>query len=137
LKKYINGSISIPHATMLKLRQEGKLNLGMVNDVAMKIADNPDLAPKAKSSGLAMHFWSWVAVGQFLYSIYWSLTGTWWVFILGLFLMVTIHKANKKGTSQNLLFEAEKDKEFYEKIRKLDGWDYEVDEETAKKYMKE
>ena len=50
--------------------------------------------------------------------------------------MGVIHKANKKGTSQNLLSEAERDKAFYEKIRKLDGWDYEVDEETAKKYMK-
>ena len=136
MKRFSGNQISIPHATMLKLRQEGKLNLGMINDVAMKIADNPDLAPKAKGSGLAMHFWSWVAVGQFLYSIYWSFTGTWWVFIPSTFLMVVIHKANKKGTSQNLLFEAERDKEFYEKIRKLDGWDYEVDDATAKKYMK-
>jgi len=50
--------------------------------------------------------------------------------------MGAIHSANKKGTSQNLLFEAERDKEFYEKIRKLDGWNYEVDEEIAKKYKK-
>ena len=50
--------------------------------------------------------------------------------------MGAIHSANKKGTSQNLLSEAERDKVFYEKIRKLDGWDYEVDETTAKKYMK-
>ena len=50
--------------------------------------------------------------------------------------MVAIHKANKKGTSQNLLFEAERDEEFYEKIRKLDGWNYEVDEETAERYKK-
>jgi len=34
------------------------------------------------------------------------------------------------------LFEAERDKEFYEKIRNLDGWDYEIDEEEAKKYLK-
>jgi hypothetical protein len=136
MKRYSGNQISVPHAAMLKLRQEGKLNLGMINDVAMKIADNPDLAPKAKSSGIAMHFWSWVAVGQFLYSIYWSFTGLWWVFIPSLFLMGAIHSANKKGTSQNLLSEAERDKTFYEKIRKLDGWDYEVDEATAKKYMK-
>ena len=136
MKRFSGNQISIPHAAMLKLRHAGKLNLGMINDVAMKIADNPDLAPKAKSSGIAMHFWSWVAVGQFLYSIYWSFTGLWWVFIPSFFLMGVIHKANKKGTSQNLLSEAERDKVFYEKIRKLDGWDYEVDEETAKKYMK-
>jgi len=50
--------------------------------------------------------------------------------------MGAIHNANKKGTSQNLLAEAERDKEFYEKVRKLNGWDYEVNEETAKKYRK-
>ena len=61
---------------------------------------------------------------------------TWWVFIPSLFLMGAIHNANKKGTSQNLLVEAERDKEFYEKVRKLNGWDYEVNEETAKKYRK-
>ena len=103
MKRFSGNQISIPHAEMLRLRQEGKLNLGMINDVAMKIADNSDLAPKAKSSGIAMHFWSWVAVGQFLYSIYWSLTGLWWIFIPSLFLMGAIHSANTKGTSQNLL----------------------------------
>ena len=77
MKRFSGSQISIPHAAMLKLRQAGKLNLGMINDVAVKIADNPDLAPKAKSSTVAMHFWSWVAVGQFLYSIYWSFTGPW------------------------------------------------------------
>ena len=136
MKRYENGSISIPHKQMLELKKSGKLSLGMSNDIAVKIADNADLAPTAKSSGLAMHLWSWVAVGQFLYSIYWRITGTWWAFIPSFFLMGAIHSANKKGTSQNLLFEAERDKEFYEKIRKLDGWNYEVDEAIAKKYMK-
>jgi hypothetical protein len=136
MKRFSGREISIPYSAMIKLRQSGKLNLGMINDVAMKIADNPELAPKSKSSGMAMHFWSWVAVGQFLFSIYWSITNIWWIFIPSLFLMGAIHKANKKGTSQNLLFEAERDKVFYEKIRKLDGWDYEIDEDAAKKYLK-
>lgn len=136
MKRYENGSISIPHKQMVELKKSGKLNLGMFHDIAVKIADNPDLAPKAKSTGIAMHFWSWIAVGQFLYAIYESVTGIWWIFIPSFFLMAGIHSANKKGTSQNLLFEAERDKEFYEKIRKLDGWNYEVDEETAKKYKK-
>ena len=136
MKRFSGTKISIPHAAMLKLRQQRVLNLGMVNDVAMKISNNSDLAPTIKSTKIAMHFWSWVAVGQFLYSIYLSFTGTWWVFIPSLFLLGAIHSANKKSTSQNLLVEAERDKEFYEKIRKLDGWDYEMNEETAKKYKK-
>ena len=48
MKRYENGKISIPHKEMVELKNSGKLNLGMFNDVAIKIADNPDLAPKAK-----------------------------------------------------------------------------------------
>ena len=52
------------------------------------------------------------------------------------FLMFVIHRANKKGTSQNLLDEAMGDKNFYERVRKADGWSYEIDEKDAKKYKK-
>lgn len=136
MKKYRGSEISIPYAVMMKLRKSGKLNLGMINDLAVKIADNAKYAPSSKGSSVAMHFWSWIAVGQFLYSIYWSFTGLWWIFIPSFFLMFAIHRANKKGTSQNLLAEAERDESFYEKIRKIDGWEYEIDENEAKKYTK-
>jgi hypothetical protein len=46
MKRFSGSQISIPHAAMLKLRQAGKLNLGMINDVAVKIADNPDSSLK-------------------------------------------------------------------------------------------
>jgi len=121
MKKISGTKISIPHSAMLKLKQQGTLNLGMVDDVAVRIANNSGLTPKDKGTYRAMHFWSWVSVGQFLYSIYWSFTGTWWVFIPSFILMGAIHKANKKGTSQNLLVEAERDKKFYDKVRKLNG----------------
>ena len=136
MNRYSGKKVSIPHAVMLKLRQSGDLNLGIVDDIAIKIADNKDLAPTSKKSTLALHFWSLVAVGQFIYFIYFSFVNTWWAFIPSFFFMFSIHKANKKGTSQNLLYEAERDKIFYEKIRKLDGWDYETSEDIANKYRK-
>lgn len=136
MNRYKGTEVSIPHSDMLKLRKSGKLNLGMVDDIAVKIADNKDLAPSSKKTTLALHFWSLIAVIQFIYFIYFSFKNTWWAFIPSFFLMFAIHRANKKGTSQNLLYEAERDKVFYEKIRKLDGWDYEIDEETANKYRK-
>tara|TARA_Y100000590_G_scaffold370933_1_gene433070 strand:- start:39 stop:455 length:417 start_codon:yes stop_codon:yes gene_type:complete len=136
MKRYRGSEISIPYAAMMKLRKSGKLNLGMIDDLAMKIADSSKYAPSSKGGSVAMHFWSWVAVGQFLYSIYWSFTGLWWIFIPSFFLMFVIHRANKKGTSENLMAEAERDKSFYEKVRKIDGWEYELDENEAKKYKK-
>ena len=43
---------------MLKLRQQGILNLGMVDDVAVKTANNSGLTPKDKGTYRAIHFWS-------------------------------------------------------------------------------
>jgi len=134
MKTYSNEEISIPFDDMIKLRKSGKLQLGLDNDVAMKVADNSEFAPSSIKTTMAMHFWSLVAVGQFLYSIYESITGIWWVFIPSFILMFAIHKANKKGTAQNLLDEAQKDKGFYEKIRKASGWLYQTDSETANKF---
>ena len=48
--------------------------------------------------------------------------------------MFAIHRANKKGTSQNLLDEAMTDKDFYERVREANGWLYELDEEEAEPY---
>ena len=136
IKKYEGTEISIPHKDMVALRNSGKLNLGMYDDISVKVADSVKFSPKSKLSGIAMHFWSWIAVGQFLYAIYESFTGIWWMFIPSFFLMIAIHRANKKGTSDNLLFEVMRDKDFYEKVRKANGWLYELDEKDAKKYKK-
>ena len=90
-KRYEGTEISIPHKDMVTLRNSGKLNLGMYDDIAVKIADNQKFAPTSKKSSIAMHFWSWIAVGQFIFSIYKSFTGTWWLFIPSFFLMFVIH----------------------------------------------
>ena len=134
LNRYSNNEISIPYEDMISLRKSGKLNLGMDDELATKLADDARFAPKSIKSTMAMHFWSLIAVGQFIYSIYESFTGIWWVFIPSFFLMFAIHKANKKGTSQNLLEEAHTDKDFYERVRKGKFWQYEISEEDAKKY---
>jgi len=136
MKRYKGNEISIQHKDMVALRNSGKLNLGMLDDIAIQVADDARYAPKSIKTNLAMHFWSWVAVGQFIYSIYESFTGIWWLFIPSFFLMIVIHRANKKGTSQNLLDEAMGDKNFYERVRKANGWLYEIDEKDAKKYKK-
>lgn len=99
MKRYSNYEVSIPYEDMISLRKSGKLNLGMDDELATKLADDARFAPKSIKSTMAMYFWSWIAVGQFVYSIYESFTGLWWVFIPSFFLMFVIHRANKKGTS--------------------------------------
>jgi hypothetical protein len=37
--------VKLPHSVMIQLRQDGMLNLGIVNDVATKIAAHSNLGP--------------------------------------------------------------------------------------------
>ena len=134
MNRFSNNEISIPYDEMISLRKSGKLNLGMDDELATKLADDTRFAPKSIKTTMAMYLWSLVAVGQFVYSIYESFTGVWWIFIPSFLLMFAIHRANKKGTSQNLLDEALTDKDFYERVRKGKFWQYEISEEDANKY---
>ena len=136
MKRFSGLEITIPYEDMLAMRKAGKLNLGMNENIATKVADDKRYAPKSIKTNLAMHFWSWVAVGQFIYAIYESITRIWWIFIPSFFLMFVIHRANKKGTSQNLLDEAMTDRDFYERVREADGWLYELNEDEAEQFKR-
>ena len=47
-----------------------------------------------------------------------------------------IWQANKKGGSENRLDAAMIDSEFYERVQKLNGWIYEVEESEIDKFSK-
>lgn len=129
-KQYTCEEVSISHADLLELRQAGKLNLGIDNAVAAKISNTSGLGPKTTSSA-AFHLWNWVAFIGFAYSIYLSFASNWWWFILGLFGAILIFRANKSGNAENVLDGAFLDADFYERIKSMNGWIYQIDEETA------
>tara|TARA_B110000305_G_C19088154_1_gene469456 strand:+ start:216 stop:629 length:414 start_codon:yes stop_codon:yes gene_type:complete len=135
IKKYLGNEVSMPYEQMIELRKSGKLNLGIDNAIALKIADKASFK-KPKTIGAAMHFWNWIAIGCLVYSIYLSFTSFWWAFIPGIIIMSVIWNANKKGNSDNLLDEGQRNKEFYEQIRSLDGWMYEIDEDIFNQFKK-
>ena len=74
-------------------------------------------------------------MGAFGYSIYLSFTSNWWWFIAGFLVMQIIWSANKKGGSENVLDAALSDSEFYERVRQLGGWLYEIEQSEADKYI--
>jgi len=119
---------------MLQLRNAGLLNLGINNDLAIQIASTRGVAPRKTTASAAFHFWSWVAIGVFVLSIYLSFTKAWWWFILGFIGMSLIWKANKKGNSENLLDAAMIEGEFYERVRTFGGWLYQIEDGEAEKF---
>ncbi len=126
--------LSINHEQLVQLRQGGHLNLGVEDSLAAQISNAPHLKPRRTTASAAFHFWNWVGFGALGYSIYLSFTSHWWWFFAGLLLLAAIWKANKKANSENVLDAAFIDAEFYERVRHLGGWIYEIDESEAEKY---
>ena len=123
----------IPHEKLLELYKARKLRLGINNSLTIELATNSHLKPKKTTASAALLFWSWVGIFIFIYSIYLSITSDWWYFILGFIAWRILWKANRKGTSENLLDAALFDKEFYERVLQLNGWSY----LTEPKFLKE
>lgn len=121
--------VSLPHAEMVALRHSGKLNLGINQEIALKL-QSMGIRPKGTTSA-AFHFYSWVALGAFAVGIYWAFTSAWWWSIIGLVAMVVIWKGNKSGHAENVLDAAMHDADFYERVRSLNGWIYQIDEDVA------
>jgi hypothetical protein len=135
-QNYSCGQVDIPHQQLKQLRENGHLQLGMDDRLAMEISNNPKLGPAKPTTSLAFHLWNWVAIGGFVYTVYLSFTDAWWWFIPGLILMSVVFKSNKKGNTQNLLEAAFDDGDFYERVREVGGWVYQMDEEQAAKFLR-
>jgi hypothetical protein len=132
-KNYKCEELSIDHDQLVKLRNAGALNLGIVDSVAMKISSTSGFGPKTTSSA-AFHFWNWIGIGAFAYTVYLSFTDHWWWFIVGIVAVVVIGRANQKGNSENVLDGAYVDAEFYERVRAARGWIYQLEEAEAEAY---
>jgi hypothetical protein len=121
--------VSIPHEIVVSLRQRGMLNLGIDNAIAQDISAQQNAGPTKTTTVPAFHFWNWVAIVIFIGSVYWSFAQAWWWFIIGFVVMRALWRANITGNAENLLDAAMVDKEFYDKVLSIHGWQYQVSEE--------
>lgn len=129
--------IDLSHEQMVTLRETGHLNLGIDNSLALQISNARGLGPAKTTASVAFHFWNWVAFGVFGFSIYWSFVNAWWWFIPGILAFGVVIRANKKGNISNLLDAAMIDQDFYERVREVGGWTYQIEEDVAGKYRKQ
>jgi hypothetical protein len=135
MKTFYCSDIDLTHAQMLELRNAGSLNLGINDTLSANILIEKGIAPTSTTASAAFTFYNWIAVGIFIYSIYLSFTSNWWWFILGFLAKRVVWGANKKGGSENLLDAAMIDSEFYDRVKELGGWMYQMEESDAKKYL--
>ena len=120
-----NDGFWLPYDVMLKLKNDGKLELGINNELARSLAENGVTSNKSSASA-AYFFWLTIAFSIVIYSIYLSFTARWWSFIVGYLIAGVIYNANKKGAAQNYLGVAIQDEGLYNKIMMLKGWMYNI-----------
>lgn len=127
----------VPHDDFVSLYQKGILTFAINTTLATNLISSkyPNLKPQGTSSA-AFTLWSWVAVGVFGVSIYFSFMQNWWWFIVGFIAMRLIWKANKKGNAENYLDAALNDPSFYNNIQSINGWLYQIEEENLNAFEK-
>lgn len=128
MKKVMNNTdgFLLSFEQVTDLYKQKKLQLGIDNDLAAQVSGHQ----KIKGTTVAaFHFYSWVAIAAFFYSIYLSFTWHWWSFIIGAIIMRLIWKANKEGNAQNVVNAAISDADLYNAVLSIKGWMYLIDEE--------
>ena len=136
-KTYDCNQLYLSHVRVVELRNSGKLNLGINNEFAARLTNEKGLGPSKTTVNIAFHFWNWAAFGGFAYTVYLSFTSNWWWFLIGIFGALFLFRMNKKGNADNYLDAAMVDEEFYDRVRNLKGWVYEIDEETYHEQLKD
>lgn len=130
---YRGDQIDLPHAEMVQLRNRGKLNLGIDELAAAKFTD-AGIRPSGTSTA-AFKFYRLVALAAFGGGLYMAFTSAWWWGLIGWAALAIIWNANKRGHADNLLDAAMADELFYERIRELGGWIYQIDDDIAHHFL--
>ena len=134
MKIYSCNELNISHNQLLKLRDNNQARLIIDNILAIDILTKNHLRP-GNTYLYTFLILSIFAIGVLGFSIYLSFSNSWWWFIPGILISFIIWNANRKSVSDNLVDEALRDESFYNKIKKIKGWMYQIDPNDAKKYL--
>ncbi len=133
MKIYNCNEVNISHKQLLKLRDNNQARLIIDNILAIDILTKNHLRP-GNTYLYTFLILSIFAIGVLGFSIYLSFSNSWWWFIPGILISFIIWNANRKSVSDNLVDEALRDESFYDKIKNIKGWMYQIDPNDAKKF---
>ena len=133
MKIYNCNEVNISHKQLLKLKDNNQARLIIDNILAIDILTKNHLRP-GNVYLYTFLILSIFAIGVLGFSIYLSFSYSWWCFIPGILISFNIWNANRKSVSDNLVDEALRDESFYDKIKNIKGWMYQIDPNDAKKF---
>lgn len=131
MKVALESQVTIPFDEFVALKKSRKCNLGVSSPLAEAISLGKVKTPTSralKSTKTAFWLWTIVGYGPLIAGVYQSFTNVWWAFFPGLICSYVWWSINKSSNQKNILSLAEDDREFYEAIRAINGWAYELDD---------
>jgi hypothetical protein len=132
--------LDLDHSEMINLKKDGYLTLGIENSHKKEISQFVEVDSKKIKLHLINYFWYLVGIVFFGYSIYMSFTREFYIFLAGFFILYLVRTFNKKDSleyvqNSELLDFAERDEDFFNKVKDMGYWIYFVDEEKIKDYL--
>ena len=130
MSKAIIYTKQLPYKDVVNLKNDGSLELRIDSYSTLSVL----IQGRSNLGGKGWH-WFMLIFDSLLtaltlgFTIYSSVTGNWWWFLIGL-LIVPIFWQNTSTTAQEIVEKALKDEAFYNRIAHIQGWFYVIEEET-------
>lgn len=126
--------VSLNHSEMVKLRKARLLTLRIDAHLATQLLEH-GIASNGKGGFARFSVWTWIGVAVAACSIYLGLTVAWWWSLGGCVALLVILVVTTKSNSAILLDVAMTDGEFYERVRRMNGWLYQMEAALADRFL--
>ncbi len=126
--------VNINHDQMVELNKEGSLNLLIVDSLEKQIYSLAQNESKNISSGYKLTKRKIIALGVLGVSFYFGINESWGWLGIGLIAAVII-VLKKENNNTNIIDLAIKDAEFFERVKEMKGWTFQIEEGKEKEYL--
>ena len=126
--------VNLTHDQMVELNKEGSLNLIIVDSLEKQIDSLAQNESKNISSGYKLTKRKIIALGVLGVSFYFGINESWGWLGIGLIAAVII-VLKKENNNTNIIDLAIKDAEFFERVKEMKGWTFQIEEGKEKEYL--
>lgn len=135
-EEFTSAELKISYDEFVRLIRNSQVLLGISDNDATHICENPHLAPKETSARAAMIFFKYLNICILIFSLYLSFKYHWWYILTGIVFIGVTSGGEKRGNSSNILQAAIIDEPFYERVADLGCWVYKMPIEVAESYRR-
>ena len=126
--------VNLTHDQMVELNKEGSLNLIIVDSLEKQIDSLSQYESKNINSGYKLTKRKIIALGVLGVSFYFGINESWGWLVIGI-IAAAIIVLKKGNNNTNFIDLAIKDADFFEKVKEIEGWIFQIEEGKEKEYL--